>query len=310
VGRALNFRLTVRDNRSGVAGANIALTVAEAGPFKVTVPSASFTAAPNSAYAVTWDVLGTNQAPVNCANVQILFSADGGQTFPTVLLASTPNDGAAQVTLPSLNTTRGRLKIQAVNNVFFAINTGAITLAGPLPVELATFTADVRNTTAHLVWTTATEKNNAGFAVEASADGTVFRRIGWVAGQGNRSSLHSYQFDDGTFATAYPGPAVYYRLRQIDRDGAESFSPVRTLARPAGLAPARLQVWPNPARGSVSIAGLPPGQAVYLFDLTGRLLLSAALPTSGPLQLVLPGTVTPGVYVVRSGGQSRRLVVE
>ena len=36
-------------------------------------------------------------------------------------------------------------------------------------------------------WATASEKNNAGFAVEASADGTAFRRLGWVEGQGGSS---------------------------------------------------------------------------------------------------------------------------
>ena len=309
VARPLNFRLTARDNRGGVAGANVTLAVAAAGPFAVTAPSAAFTAAPGSSYALTWSVLGTDQAPVSCANVQVLFSSDGGLTFPTVLLASTPNDGAANVRLPGTATTQGRLKIQALGNVFFAINNANITLAGtPLPVELTAFTAEARGPVAHLAWTTASEKNNAGFAVEVSADGRTFRRVGWVAGQGNSTRPRSYEFKDGTLAT-YPGPTAYYRLRQIDGDNTETFSPVRTVAVPVGLA-TELRVWPNPARGGVSVAGLPPGQSVQIFDLTGRLRLTATLPPSGPLELALPATVGPGVYVVRGGGQSKRLVVE
>ncbi|HEX8326445.1 MAG TPA: zinc-dependent metalloprotease family protein [Hymenobacter sp.] len=308
VARSLNFRLTARDNRGGVAGANVSLAVAAAGPFAITAPAAAFTAAPGSAYALTWNVLGTDQAPVNCANVQVLFSSDGGLTFPTVLLASTPNDGSVSVQLPRLNTTQGRLKIQAVNNVFFAINNANITLAGPLPVELTRFTAEAQGSAALLEWTTASEKNNTGFAVEASADGTTFRRVAWVAGKGNSTSPTPYQFTDGALPT-YAGPTVYYRLRQIDADGTESFSPVRTVAVPAGVA-ARLQVWPNPARGAVSVGGIAPGKAVQLIDLTGRVLLSAVLPADGPLQLQLPSGLAPGLYVVRSGGQSQRLVVE
>ncbi|WP_310397025.1 reprolysin-like metallopeptidase [Hymenobacter sp.] len=309
VPRALNFRLTARDGLGGVAGANVALAVAAAGPFAVTAPAAAFTAAPGSTYPLTWSVLGTDQAPVSCANVQVLFSTDGGLTFPTVLLASTPNDGAAPVQLPNLNTTQGRLKIQALDNVFFAVNNANITLAGapPLPVELTAFAAEARLATAHLTWTTASERNNAGFAVEASSDGTAFRRVGWVAGQGTSSRASTYQFDDAL--AAYPGPTVYYRLRQTDNNGTENFSPVRTVAVPTGLA-TQLRVWPSPARGTVSVAGLAPGQAVQLFDLTGRVLLTAALPASGPLQLVLPASLTPGIYVVRGAGQSRRLVVE
>jgi hypothetical protein len=309
VARALNFRLTARDNRGGVAGANVTLAVANVGPFRVTAPDAAFTAAPGSAYPVAWDVLGTNEAPVSCANVQILFSADGGQTFPTVLLASTPNDGAAQVTLPRLNTTQGRLKIQALDNVFFAVNNASITIAGPpLPVELAAFRAEARNAVAHLTWATASEKNNAGFAVEASADGRIFQRLGWVEGQGTTTRPHNYQFNDGTLA-AYPGPVVYYRLRQVDRDGAETFSPIRDVPVPTGLA-ASLQLWPNPAHHTVAVAGLAPGQVVELYDLTGRVLLTATSPPSGPLQLVLPASIPAGIYVVRGGGQSQRLALE
>ncbi len=307
VARPLNFRLTARDNRGGVAGANVVLAVAAAGPFALTAPSGTLTARPGSSYALAWNVLGTDQAPVSCASVQVLFSTDGGLTFPTVLLASTPNDGTATVRLPSVATTQGRLKIQAINNVFFAVNNAPITLTGPpLPVELAAFSAEARGPVAHLAWTTASEKTNRGFAVEASADGREFRRLGWVPGQGNSSNAHAYQFDDATLATA-TGPQVYYRLRQLDADGTATFSPVRVVAVSAGRA-VQLQLWPNPARGTVSVAGGAPGEVVQLLDLTGRVLVRAVLPAAGPLQLALPAA--PGVYVVRSGSQSRRLAVE
>ena len=309
VARPLNFRLTARDNRGGVAGANLTLAVAAAGPFAVTAPSGTFTARPGSSYALTWNVLGTDLAPVSCANVQVLFSSDGGLSFPTVLLASTPNDGAATVRLPITATTLGRLKIQAINNVFFAVNNANITLAGtPLPVELAAFSADARGPAAHLAWTTASERNNAGFEVEASGDGHAFRRLGWIAGHGSSSEAHSYQFDDATLGTA-PGPLVYYRLRQLDADGTATFSPVRPVAVPADR-PTQLQLWPNPAHGTVAVGGVPPGQLVQLLDLTGRVLLSAVPPAQGPAQLTLPAGLAPGVYVVRSGNQSRRLAVE
>lgn len=313
VARTLNFRLTARDGRSGgagVAGANFTMQVAAAGPFRVTAPSTAISAALSSTYTVTWDVLGTDQAPVSAAAVQILFSTDGGLTFPTTLLANTPNDGSASVTFPSVNTTQGRLKIQPLNNVFFAINNANITLTGtpPLPVELTAFTAEAHATTAHLAWTTATEKNSAGFAVEASADGKSFHRLGWVAGQGISLKTTNYQFEDGTLA-ATPGPIAYYRLRQIDTDGTETFSPVRALAVPTGHA-TQLQLWPNPARGTVAVAGLAPGTTVQLLDLAGRVLLTAALPARGPLQLGLPFGLKPGLYVVRGGGRAQRLAVE
>ena len=307
VARPLNFRLTARDNQSGVTGANVTLTVASAGPFAVTAPSTALTAASGSTYALTWSVLGTDLAPVSCPAVQVLFSTDGGLTFPTVLLASTPNDGMQAVQFPNVNTTKGRFKIQALNNVFFAVNNANLTLTGTLPVELTAFTAEAHGPTAHLAWHTASEKNNVGFAIEASADGTAFRRLGWVAGQGSSTAPRNYAFEDAALAT-YPGPTAYYRLRQRDNDGAESLSPVRAVPVPAS-AVGQLQVWPNPATGTATVAGLEVGQAVQVLDLTGRVRLSATQPGRGVLQLELAG-LAPGLYVVRGNGKTVRLVVK
>ncbi|NVO83869.1 zinc-dependent metalloprotease [Hymenobacter terrestris] len=308
VARPLNFRLTVRDNRGGVAGANLRMSVADAGPFRVTAPAAALTAAPNSLYVVTWDVLGTDQAPVSCANVRILFSTDGGLTFPDVLAASVPNNGAASVRLPVTPTTKGRLKVEAVGNVFFALSPATITLSGPavpLPVTLVSFTAEARGTAAQLRWRTATEFNNAGFAVEVSTDGTAFRRRAWIPGRGEAAT---YEFTDNQLPT-YGSKLVYYRLQQIDFDSTASLSEVRPVAVPAGSV--AWQLWPNPTReGRVSVAGLPAGQPVQLLDLTGRLLLTTTMPPAGPLTLELPAGLRAGLYLVRSGSQSRRLVVE
>jgi hypothetical protein len=308
VPRPLNFRFTARDSRGGVAGANLTLAVADAGPFAVTSPSGPITAAPNSFINLTWSVRGTNLPPVSCANVRIVFSTDEGQIPPLVLLASTPNNGAATVQLPNLTTNRGRLEIQAIGNVFFAINNAPITLTGPLPVELTAFTAEVHATATHLAWATASEKNNLGFAIEASADGITFHRVGWVPGAGSSTQPSSYQFDDGSLA-ATPGPTAYYRLRQTNADGTTFFSPVRAVPVPAGP-PVRLRLWPNPARSSVTVTGLPAGQPVQLLDLTGRVLLAARLPASGPLELELPAGLRPGLYVVRGGEQALRLAVD
>ena len=81
---------------------------------------------------MTWDVADTNLAPVSCANVAIHLSTDGGNTFPIVLAASTPNDGSADVTLPNTPTAQARVRVSCVGNVFFDISNAdfAITDAG------------------------------------------------------------------------------------------------------------------------------------------------------------------------------------
>ena len=123
--RTLNFRLTARDNRAGgggVAYASVSLNVDGAsGPFVVTSPNTAVSWCPGL-HTVTWNVANTNVAPVNVANVKISLSADGGNTFPIVLVASTPNNGSAAVTIPCTISNQARIKVEAVGNVFFDIS--------------------------------------------------------------------------------------------------------------------------------------------------------------------------------------------
>lgn len=124
--RTLSFRLTARDNRAGGGGVGFnstSVSVAGAtGPFTVTSPNTSITWLRNSIDTVKWNVSGTDQPPVSCANVNILLSTDGGLTFPTVLAANTPNDGVQAVTVPNVLSTTVRVKVEAVLNVFFDIS--------------------------------------------------------------------------------------------------------------------------------------------------------------------------------------------
>ena len=125
--RTLKFRVTVRDNASGGGGVAYADTtvaaIASAGPFAI----ASFNTADRlvigSNRTITWSVGNTGAGTtVNCANVKITLSLDGGQTFPVVIVASTPNTGSYSFVVPNNATTQGRIKVEAVGNIFFDIN--------------------------------------------------------------------------------------------------------------------------------------------------------------------------------------------
>jgi hypothetical protein len=126
--RTLNFTVTVRDNRSGGGGTSARDQLLEvnvvggAGPFKVTQPNTPVSLSGGGQTTITWNVAGTNLAPVSTSNVRILLSIDGGNTFPTVLSNSTPNDGSEVVTLPSAQTSTARIKIEAVGNIYFDIS--------------------------------------------------------------------------------------------------------------------------------------------------------------------------------------------
>ncbi len=129
--RVLDFRAVARDNRAGGGGLgfdDMVITVVPAanGAFRVTSPSASESWIAGESRTVTWNVSNTAAAPINTANVSIWFSADNGQTWPTQLVASTPNDGEATFIAPPVSTTQGRIMVRAVNNIFFNINQGGV----------------------------------------------------------------------------------------------------------------------------------------------------------------------------------------
>lgn len=146
-GRSLTFRLTARDNRSGGGGvdyASLSFNVSgTAGPFLVTAPNSSVNWTGNTTQAVTWNVANTSTSPVSCANVKISLSTDGGQTFPTVLAASTPNDGTEALTIPNTPTTTARIKVEAVGNIFFDISNSNFTItASTLAAPTLVFPSD------------------------------------------------------------------------------------------------------------------------------------------------------------------------
>lgn len=139
IGRSLNFRVMIRDNRAaggGVSDDAVLLTVSNtAGPFMVTEPNTAVTWAGGSTQTVAWSVNGTDAL---AANVKISLSTDGGFTFPTTLLGSTPNDGSQTITVPNVATTQARIKVEAVGNIFFDISNVNFTItqtAGGLSIS-------------------------------------------------------------------------------------------------------------------------------------------------------------------------------
>ncbi|MCH1418084.1 MAG: M12 family metallo-peptidase [Flavobacteriaceae bacterium] len=132
VERDLRWGITVRDrdqaNPSGVGfSAQDEMTIrveGDAGPFVVRSQDQSSVQWLSGANErIVWDVANTNQAPVNTSSVSIYLSLDGGATFPTVLANSVPNNGSAFIIVPgNINSTQARIKVQADNNIYFAVN--------------------------------------------------------------------------------------------------------------------------------------------------------------------------------------------
>ena len=123
--RTMNFRFTVRDNRAGGGGVNtddMVLNVVNTGtPFAVTSPNTAVSWTGGTVQSIMWDVAGTTANGINTANVNILLSTDGGLNF-SYTLATTTNDGSHSITVPNIDTTSARIKVEGDGNIFFDLS--------------------------------------------------------------------------------------------------------------------------------------------------------------------------------------------
>lgn len=126
--RTMTFRATVRDLEGAINSDDTAITVTTAaGPFWMTFPTHP-TILSSLTETVEWQVGGTNVAPIFTTTVDIFLSLDGGLTFPYPLAIGTPNDGSETVTFPPIPSATARIKIEATNNIFFAMSAANFSL--------------------------------------------------------------------------------------------------------------------------------------------------------------------------------------
>jgi hypothetical protein len=226
VARTMNFRILVRDNHIGGGGNksdNMVVTVATSGPFSVSAPNTSVTWAGGSSQTITWSVNNTTAAPVSCANVKISLSTDGGQTFPTVLAASTANDGTETVALPNIATTTARIKVEAVGNIFYDISNTNFIITSTVPVTLASFDAMVTDKNkVKLNWSVANATNLSTFEIERSINATNWQFVGYVNANNTSTQSNYESFDNSPL-----NGVSYYRLKLVDADRRFVYSEIK-----------------------------------------------------------------------------------
>lgn len=142
--RDLNFRCTVRDynvteGAGGITWKDVMFkATAAAGPFLVMYPNSNTESFKSGEeVTMTWDVANTDGDKVNCKSVNIRLSTDGGQTFPYLLVAATPNDGSEKVFIPNVTSNAARVRVEAADNIFFDLSNENFVIA---PAEVPGYT--------------------------------------------------------------------------------------------------------------------------------------------------------------------------
>jgi hypothetical protein len=131
---------------------------------------------------------------------------------------------------------------------WWVVDNFAIYLDDFIPVELTSFAATVNEREITLHWSTATETNNLGFDIERST-GSVFQKVGYVAGFGTSTETHNYSFVDGSLNKGN----YSYRLKQVDYDGSFEYSDVVEVVVTVPDVYSLQQNYPNPFNPGTTI---------------------------------------------------------
>jgi hypothetical protein len=175
------------------------------------------------------------------------------------------------------------------------------TISSTVPVELTHFRAKVVRDIVALTWRTESESNNLGFEIQKSSDGFDFECIGFVSGAGTSTVPNDYAFQDSELTSG----TIYYRLKQMDTDGAFVLSePVCvTIAPPHAFE--LQQNYPNPFNPSTTIRYMLSTSAhvnVSILSLNGKIveILVDESQTAGTYELPWQGNnLASGTFLCR-----------
>ncbi|MEP2024695.1 MAG: T9SS type A sorting domain-containing protein [Reichenbachiella sp.] len=173
-----------------------------------------------------------------------------------------------------------------------------------LPVELTSFTGQIAMDGSTLLnWQTASEINNKGFYVQNSLDGISFENIGFVEGYGTINTTKNYTFH------AITPSNWYYRLKQIDYDGAFEYSKTIYVSDELGR---QLDIYPNPVSNYMKLRGHSGlVNKLTITNLTGQTLWTSTALTFEGLENEINeflSDLKPSIYLIRIDNGRESLV--
>ncbi|MEO7310883.1 MAG: laminin B domain-containing protein [Chitinophagaceae bacterium] len=173
-----------------------------------------------------------------------------------------------------------------------------------LPLQLLSFTGELKNSVASLSWVTSNEVNNSHFDVQYGIDGLNFKTVGTVAAAGSGNNQHNYYWNQKNEA----GGNHFYRLKLTDKTGSFQFSPILKLQAQSKIL---VGVFPNPATDRCVITGLEANYAstLQLINMSGAVLLEQKVKAQSATMNM--SCYPSGNYFVRiqSGTQFQQLKI-
>ncbi|MEO6454541.1 MAG: T9SS type A sorting domain-containing protein, partial [Ginsengibacter sp.] len=140
---------------------------------------------------------------------------------------------------------------------------GSMSTGGPLPLRFVSFTGSKQISQNLLQWKTGNESNTSFFEVERRTNLLQFSQVGTVTAIGSGNNNYSF-IDKNNIEGLH-----YYRLKIVDKNGSYTYSNILQLDQPDNL---QFSVFPNPAKKSVTIAGLSHNGILSLMNAEGKVL--------------------------------------
>ena len=166
-----------------------------------------------------------------------------------------------------------------------------------LPVHLLSFNAALQNKVVNIEWKTTNEINTDHFIVERSGNGTAFSALQKVIAKGSNSSVENYTTTDLQPLTG----TSYYRLQQVDKSGAVTYSNIVAITV---LANGTIVISPNPVYNNIRVVMKSQTGANTTFqvsDINGRLLTTQTQRVGeGTNTINIPAaSLSKGVYLLK-----------
>jgi subtilisin family serine protease len=178
-----------------------------------------------------------------------------------------------------------------------------------IPVELTSFTAAADENSVILNWSTASETNNSGFAIERKTSlDERWKEIGFVPGFGTTTQRKSCSFTDENLTMG----SYSYRIKQIDLDGTFEYSNAIVVEVYAPEKYTLAQNFPNPFNPSTTIEFSIPqisNVTIEIYNIVGELVASLVNKTldAGYHRINFNANNLPSgtyVYQLKASGQN------
>ncbi len=181
------------------------------------------------------------------------------------------------------------------------------TSASVLPVELVDFEArNLGDGQVEVNWTTLSEINNEGFQIQHGTEGVDdFMSLQMIEGNGNSA----YRQDYTTILGNIPSGVNFFRLKQMDYEGNESYSDIISLYIEQDQED--IIISPNPITGSrffVLNGGEIDKSQVSIFSLTGQ-RQSFQLTSNGAIHQINLPDLSAGLYILKWKNKTSKILI-